>query len=125
LLQQRHVKSIDGFYRSYVLLPAEADATRAVVFVHGFAGSPTGTWCDFHGLSREYSDEYPWWKDAALFFYSYESTQRPIIYNSVRFRSFLNSILGRSHVDKLIAVDDPTKECARAPLLVAKYEGVL
>jgi|HubBroStandDraft_6_1064221.scaffolds.fasta_scaffold222158_2 pimeloyl-ACP methyl ester carboxylesterase len=65
----------------------------AIVFVHGFAGSPTGTWCDFHGLTEEYAADYPWWQDATLFFYSYDSTKKPIHYNAVRLLDFLKTVL--------------------------------
>jgi hypothetical protein len=40
---------IPGYDKSYALV-SDDNALRAVVFVHGFGGSPTGTWRDFHGL---------------------------------------------------------------------------
>jgi pimeloyl-ACP methyl ester carboxylesterase len=89
----RRLKAIDGFYRSYALMPGVNPTGAAVVFVHGFAGSPTGTWSDFHGLTREYARDYPWWKEATLFFYSYESTRKPIHFNATRLRMFLDAIL--------------------------------
>jgi hypothetical protein len=92
-VDERLLKSIDGFPKSYALIPTSALTRSAIVFVHGFAGSPTGTWCDFQGLSSRYAKEYPWWRDAALFFYSYDSMRSPIYYNAVRLRSFLEYIL--------------------------------
>ena len=91
---KRNLKSIDGFSNSYALTPEGETASTAIVFVHGFAGSPTGTWFDFHGLTEEYASDYPWWKDATLFFYSYESTRIPVRVNASRLRSFLEAVLG-------------------------------
>ena len=89
---ERRPQSIDGFSKSYALIPEKA--STAVVFVHGFAGSPTGTWRDFHHLSREYTSEFLWWDTAALFFYKYDSTQTPIRVNAELLCEFLTVILG-------------------------------
>jgi pimeloyl-ACP methyl ester carboxylesterase len=89
----RRLESIAGFYKSYALIPESEPAQTAIVFVHGFAGSPTGTWLDFHGLTEEYAEDYPWWKNATLFFYAYNSTGRAIHVNAARLRSFLDAIL--------------------------------
>jgi hypothetical protein len=89
---ERRPQSIDGFHKSYALIPEKS--RTAVVFVHGFAGSPTGTWHDFHHLSREYAPEFPWWDTAALFFYKYDSTRTPIRVNATRLRDFITVILG-------------------------------
>ncbi len=85
----RLLKSVDGFYKSYALESPYRPASNAIVFVHGFAGSPTGTWSHFHSMCEEYVPDYPWWKDADLFFYKYDSIRKAILYNASLFRTFL------------------------------------
>jgi pimeloyl-ACP methyl ester carboxylesterase len=130
---KQHLKSIDGFYKSYALIPEDSDHTDAIVFVHGFGGSPTGTWCDFQGLSQEYSGQYPWWRTATLFFYSYESKWEPIHSNAVRFRDFLEDVLGVSSEANSTASDRTVNAGRRIPvdwtyknlLLVGHSEGAV
>jgi hypothetical protein len=95
LALHRLLKSIDGFYKSYSLNPSVRPAANAIVFVHGFAGSPTGTWSHFHSMCEEYVTDYPWWKDADLFFYKYDSIRKAILYNASRFRIFLMQTLSQ------------------------------
>jgi hypothetical protein len=82
---------IPGYDKSYALV-SDDNALRAVVFVHGFGGSPTGTWRDFHGLIEEYSSEFPWWKTSDLFFFSYDSIRTPIRFNSTRLAQFVDEV---------------------------------
>jgi len=90
---QRVPKSIPEFPKSYGLTLLDHSAEKAVIFVHGFGGSPTGTWLDFHGLVKICSPNYPWWDTADLFFYSYESLHTPILVNAERFEKFVKHIL--------------------------------
>jgi pimeloyl-ACP methyl ester carboxylesterase len=123
LPNERRLRSIDGFYKSYAMeLPSQAKA--AIVFVHGFAGSPTGTWCDFHHLSEEYAPDYPWWKDLDLFFYKYDSTRKPILYNAVRFRTFLMQTLSGSS-DESVGYQTEIKWKYAKLLLVGHSEGAV
>jgi hypothetical protein len=86
------LKAISEFKNSYALL-SEAEAVRvAIVFVHGFGGSPTGSWHNFQGLVDQFSNQFTWWCDSDLFFYSYDSIKTPIRVNAVRLRSFLETI---------------------------------
>jgi hypothetical protein len=91
--QQRVLKAIPEFRKSYALVSLDHSADTAVIFVHGFAGSPTGTWLDFHGLIKICSPNYPWWDQADLFFYSYESLRTPILANAEEFERFVLHIL--------------------------------
>src|SRR6266404_7246123 len=130
---KRLLKSIDGFYKSYALIPQDADHANAIVFVHGFGGSPTGTWSDFQGLSEEYADTYPWWKTATLFFYSYNSKWEPIHLNAVRLRDFLKSVLSTSPEKKSTLRNRTVKDKSTVPvdwnykklLLVGHSEGAV
>jgi hypothetical protein len=91
----RFLKAIPEFRKSYALLSLNHSADTAVIFVHGFAGSPTGTWLDFHGLVKICSPNYPWWDNADLFFYSYESLRTPILVNAGSFDRFVAHILSK------------------------------
>ena len=102
--QMRISKTIPGFYKSYARL-APASVDTAVVFVHGFGGSPTGTWRFFHNLVDEYSTDYPWWTRSDLIFYSYESRKTPIGKNAQRLGEFLSFVLD-SGVSRKIGVAD-------------------
>lgn len=86
-------KAIPEFRKSYALVTHDRSADRMVVFVHGFAGSPTCTWLDFQGLVKICSPNYPWWDKADLFFYSYESLRTPIGVNARRLEKFVDHIL--------------------------------
>jgi pimeloyl-ACP methyl ester carboxylesterase len=80
---------IPGYDKSYALYSDDAGTKTAVVFVHGFGGSPTGTWRNFHGLIEEYSSEYPWWTTSDLFFFAYDSIKTPIRFNATRLAEFV------------------------------------
>lgn len=82
----RQPKYLPGYGKSYALIADTAEADTAVIFVHGFGGSPTSTWRDFHGLVDEYSSEYDWWPKSDMFFYSYESLRTPIRRNAAHSR---------------------------------------
>jgi len=102
---RRIPKSIPGFAPSYALLSESEHVDTAVIFVHGFGGSATGTWRNFQGLVEEYSSEYPWWNAWDLFFYSYESLKTPIGVNAHRLRSFLKDVLSSSNLREIKPID--------------------
>jgi pimeloyl-ACP methyl ester carboxylesterase len=90
--QARVPKYIDGFGKSYVLLSDAASVDAAIVFVHGFGGSPTSTWANFHSLVSEYAPEYPWYVTFDLFFVSYDSLFSPIRFNAKRLNDFVRTV---------------------------------
>jgi pimeloyl-ACP methyl ester carboxylesterase len=96
LALHRLLKSIDGFYKSYSLNSSDRPAANAIVFAHGFAGSPTATWMHFHHMSEEYAPDYPWYTDSDLFFYKYDSIRKAILYNASQFRTFLVQTLSET-----------------------------
>jgi len=90
---KRIPKLIVGFGKSYALLSNHRQVDTAVVFVHGFGGSPTSTWRNFQDLVDEYASDYPWWATSDLFFYSYDSVKTPVGVNAEKLASFLNDVL--------------------------------
>ena len=93
--QYRIPKAIPEFRKSYALVCADQSADTMVVFVHGFGGTPTSTWLDFHGLVKICSVNYPWWEKCDLFFYSYESLRTPIGVNAQTLGKFVDHILSK------------------------------
>lgn len=67
---------------------------RAVVFVHGWGGSPAATWHRFQELIDDESvpDVWAWWREAELYFYSYESRRFSISEHAEKFLRFLDQI---------------------------------
>lgn len=118
----RLLKPIDGFYKSYSLNSSDRPAANAIVFAHGFAGSPTSTWAHFHHMSEEYAPDYPWYQDSDLFFYKYDSIRRAILYNATEFRKFLMKILSGTPSPTAEFRPD-TRWMYRKLLLVGHSEG--
>ncbi len=77
---------------SYALLSSAMDVDTAVVFVHGFGGSPTGTWADFHSLVDKFPGDYPWWSSSDLFFFGYESIHAQIRRNAPNLGDFVERV---------------------------------
>jgi pimeloyl-ACP methyl ester carboxylesterase len=92
---------IPGYDKSYSLRSDDSSTKTAVVFVHGFGGSPTGTWRDFHGLIEEYSAEYPWWSTSDLFFFWYDSIRTPIRFNATRLAGFIDHVWSGKWTEQL------------------------
>lgn len=118
----RLLKPIDGFYKSYSLILPDHIARYAIVFAHGFAGSPTATWAHFHHMCEEYAPNYPWYDQSDLFFYKYDSIRKAILYNATRFRTFLMQILGNRRSDSPCFEPDTNWNYQKL-LLVGHSEG--
>lgn len=69
-------------------------ATRAVIFVHGWGGSPEATWYEFQDLiDDDHEPDAPdWWRHADLYFYSYESRRFSIAEHVAAFLEFLDGV---------------------------------
>lgn len=63
------LKSSFGSFGLLTRNPPEA----TVIFVHGFGGTPRGTWVDFEHLIDELDAKFPAWGDCDLLFYGYHS----------------------------------------------------
>src|SRR4051812_47180592 len=73
--------------KSFALLALDAEPTQAIVFVHGFGGSPTKTWARFPDLIP--SLKHPWWSNADIFFIGYDSRRIDIPAASEELHNFL------------------------------------
>jgi pimeloyl-ACP methyl ester carboxylesterase len=113
---------IPGYGKSYALF-SNQNANTAVIFVHGFGGSPTGTWRDFQGLIDEYSPEYPWWKASDLFFFSYDSIKTPIRFNARRLAQFVDDTWSGSWTESLKS--KPRKRSYKDLILAGHSEGAV
>lgn len=52
-------------------LTSAATVETAIVFVHGFTGHPFETWTDFHSMMDTHAAEFPYWKNADAYFFTY------------------------------------------------------
>lgn len=102
---------------AYVTLPAhnksfallseagQDDIRRAVIFIHGFAGSARKTWTDFLSLVDDASCASSWWEQADLYFFHYQwdSVFQQLTNNTLKIYKFIESIypkpwiIGRGH----------------------------
>jgi len=93
MVQLREARyGIPGYEKSYALLSRARDVDTAVIFVHGFGGKPTSTWKNFQGLADEYSERYPWWAQADMFFYAYDSVHTQVRANAPIFGRFVEDV---------------------------------
>jgi alpha-beta hydrolase superfamily lysophospholipase len=86
-----HVPLKDG---CFAMISDLAKPNRAVVFVHGWGGSPETTWYHFQeAIDENYRpDVSSWWREADLYFYSYESRRFSIAEHTEAFLRFLDQI---------------------------------
>jgi pimeloyl-ACP methyl ester carboxylesterase len=87
----KHVPLNDG---RYAILSCGAEPARAVVFVHGWGGSPVSTWYRFQEVvdHLQSADALAWWSVADLFFYRYESRRFSIAEHAEAFLRFLDQV---------------------------------
>ena len=94
LMTSRHEHvSLDG--GSFALISGLPNPCRAVVFVHGWGGSPAATWHRFQELVDDEEGEaevWAWWQEADLYFFSYESRRFSISEHAERFLRFLDQV---------------------------------
>jgi hypothetical protein len=102
MFPRRIPTQIKGFPKSFALISDGGHAETAVIFVHGFGGSPTGTWQDFHGLIDEDPQTRELWNRSDIFFFSYDSVRTPIGVNAQRLASFLDEVLKPAHSDESV-----------------------
>src|SRR5213594_325579 len=78
----------------FALLSSSAEPVRAVVFVHGWGGSPVSTWSRFQEVVDKINDNevLSWWYDADLYFYSYASRRFSIAEHGEAFLRFLDRV---------------------------------
>lgn len=74
---------------SFALLTEEPKPQRAVVFVHGFGGSPSGTWSQM----PRYIERDNGWKDTDAYFIGYRSTQDELTLSADYLVGFIHTIL--------------------------------
>jgi len=74
---------------SIALLSREPPATRALVFVHGFAGDAAKTWVHFTEMIQGRSD---WWSHSDAYFVGYNSLRCDIRGAAIGLLTFLRSI---------------------------------
>jgi pimeloyl-ACP methyl ester carboxylesterase len=79
---------------SFAMTANSGKSTRAVVFVHGWGGSPGSTWYHFQEQidNHKHPELAKWWQGADLYFYNYESTRFSIAEHTEAFLTFLDSI---------------------------------
>jgi pimeloyl-ACP methyl ester carboxylesterase len=78
-----------GWMPNSLALLSRTHATKAIVFVHGFAGSADKTWEQFARSLRAMPEA----TDADAFFVEYESTTTPVPFCAAEFRGFLLDLL--------------------------------
>ena len=78
----------------YALLSCSTEPVRAVVFVHGWGGSPVSTWSRFQEVVDKATakDVLAWWREADLYFYRYESRRFSIAEHAESFLRFLDQV---------------------------------
>jgi hypothetical protein len=76
---------------SYVLLTNQKPDT-AVVFVHGYGGNPTGTWCRFQSLIDEMQKRFQQWATYDAYFYRYDSVGLQVLINAKDLLGFVNNV---------------------------------
>ena len=87
------------FPGSYVIR-SKAKPSRAIVFVHGFNGCPTKTWESYHDLLA--ND--PRFRDANLYYYSYDSLHTGLDLAVQELSAFLTHIHASGDFEELICV---------------------
>ncbi len=78
----------------FAMISGAPSPRRAVVFVHGWGGSPAATWHRFQELVDDDSprEVRAWWQQADLYFYGYESRRFSISEHAERFLRFLDQV---------------------------------
>jgi hypothetical protein len=78
----------------YALLSCNVEPARAVVFVHGWGGSPVSTWSRFQEVidNTNQKDVLGWWHEADLYFYRYESRRFSIAEHAELFLRFVDQV---------------------------------
>jgi hypothetical protein len=89
---RRIPKEIVAFPKSFALI-GDPRAETGVIFVHGFGGSSSRTWQDFHGLVDEHNTPGKLWHQCNLFFFSYDSIRTPVGVNGERLGSFVEDVV--------------------------------
>ncbi len=122
--RHEHVSLKDGCFAMISDSPAP---TRAVVFVHGWGGSPAATWYRFQELIDDDSapDVWMWWRDADLYFYGYESRRFSISEHAERFLRFLDQIFPVRSSSLVQATDAMLEYCYRELYLVGHSLGAV
>ena len=93
----RHVRVVfPGYEGCFALLSGATgpNVKRAVIFVHGFAGSAKTTFADFLSLVDDDETADRWWESADLYFYHYhlDSIFRKVPENKIRLANFIDQI---------------------------------
>jgi triacylglycerol esterase/lipase EstA (alpha/beta hydrolase family) len=74
---------------SFALLTERPEPQRAVVFVHGFGGNPSGTWSQM----PRYIENDDGWNDTDAYFVGYRSTGDEVMLSADYLVSFIETIL--------------------------------
>jgi len=75
--------------KDVAVIPAVEPSGKAVLFIHGYGGSPTATWNDFHSLLPRQKNL----AGADLYFYGYDGIRAELLASSSLFRNFLDRTL--------------------------------
>jgi pimeloyl-ACP methyl ester carboxylesterase len=107
LMAPRHEHvSLEG--GCFALISGLPNPCRAVVFVHGWGGSPAATWYRFQELVDDEEGEaevWAWWQEADLYFFSYESRRFSISEHAEKFLRFLDQVFPLRLISPLRAPD--------------------
>jgi len=87
-MTHRYAVPIPEFVESFAWIPAQSGVTKAAIFVHGFGGSPFGTWALFHEMVANDS----WWDQVDTYFFNYDSVRNRIAASAHRLTGFVDSI---------------------------------
>src|SRR5467141_1852685 len=86
-LQELHQKG------SYALISDAVDVDTAVIFVHGFLGTPEGTWLNFpDAICSQRDPNYLRWSKCDVFFFSYRSFRDDITESAQALLKFIRAV---------------------------------
>jgi pimeloyl-ACP methyl ester carboxylesterase len=98
-IAQHHETRLTDFLKelkqkdSYALISDAVDVDTAVIFVHGFLGSPEGTWLNFQdAIFSQRNPNYLRWSKCDVYFFSYRSFRDDITESAQALLKFIKAV---------------------------------